>query len=371
MPPEDPPPIQGVSTAVTAFLGRTVAGPVETPTTVGSLSEFVTTFGAMSAECPLCCAVTLFFANGGTEAVIVRLDNGGQSLTASDVLAPALESQQRGIWTLRRAGRVNLIVIPPLAPGVDVPVAVWNAAIALASELNAFVLVDPPSAWASAQDAIAGVDGFVTRSAHAALYFPRVLVNDPVHVGQTMICAPGGLVAGVYARIDGQRGVWKAPAGLEADLQGVVALSVAMGSSALEALNTKGINALREVPGGRRVWGARTLMGADSLNSEWKYVSVRRLFNYIEGSVREGTQWAVSEPNAEATWQKVREQVGSFLMGLWRQGAMQGVTPGQAFFVKCDQETMTQEDIDNGRVVMMIGVAALKPAEFVVVRIQL
>jgi uncharacterized protein len=216
MPAEDPPPIEGFSTAVTAFLGRTVSGPVETPTVVRSLSEYISLFGAMSAACPLTCAVGQFFVNGGAQAVIVRLDNGEQSLAAGNFIDPALESQQRGLWTLERIPHVNLVVIPPLAPGVDVPVSVWNAAIAWAEVRRAFVLVDPPVAWASAQDAIAGVETFVTRSAHAALYFPRVIVNDPHHAGQTMSCAPSGMIAGIYTRIDSVRGVWKAPAGLEA-----------------------------------------------------------------------------------------------------------------------------------------------------------
>jgi phage tail sheath protein FI len=363
-------PIAGVTTSVTAFIGRTLAGAVETPTQVRSLTEYVSFFGAMAAQCPLCCAVGQFFANGGAEAVIVRLDNGGQSLSAGNFNDPALESQQRGLWALQRAPQVNLIVIPPLAPGVDVPVAVWNTAIALATEWRAFVLVDPPMAWSSAQDAIAGVDDFVARSANAALYFPRVLVNDPVNPGQTMVCAPAGMIAGIFARMDAQRGVWKPPAGAEADLRGVVALSVSMASNALEALNQKAVNALREVPGGHRViWGARTLVGTDGSGSDWKYVNVRRLLIFIERSLYEGIQWAVFEPNGEGLWQKIRDQVTTFLMGLWRSGAMQGATAKDAFFVHCDRETMSQDDIDNGRLRMLIGIAALKPAEFVILKI--
>jgi uncharacterized protein len=196
MPPEDPPPISGVSIAVTAFIGRTPSGPVETPTVVTSLSQFTSLFGALSAQCPLTFSVGQFFANGGTEALIVRLDNGGQPLVAANFIDPALEPQKRGVWTLEGAPQAALVVIPELAPGVDVPAAVWNAAIALAARQRALVLVDSPAAWASAHDAIAGVETFVTRDSHAALYFPRVRVTDPAHPGQALAFGPIGSVAG-------------------------------------------------------------------------------------------------------------------------------------------------------------------------------
>jgi uncharacterized protein len=371
MPPVEPPPIKGVPTAVTAFIGRTIDGPVEKPTSVASLTQFQSLFGALSAECPLTTSVEQFFVNGGTEAIIVRLDNGGQALTAANFIEPALETQNRGIWTLGRIPHFNLIVIPPLAPGVDVPVPVWNTVITLAAARRAFVLVDPPLAWTTAQDAIAGVDAFITRSLHAALYFPRVLVSDPAHPGQTIATAPSGLIAGIYARTDNIRGVWKSPAGLDAHLVGAVALSVSLGTAALEALNKKAVNTLREIPGGSRVvWGARTLAGVNELASEWKYVSVRRLVDFIERSVIEGTQWAASEPNSQVLWQTLHGQVWDFLKGLWQSGGLQGSTSNEAFFVKCDQSTMTQDDIDSGRVIVMLGLAVMRRAEFTVVKVE-
>lgn len=365
-----PPPIVGVPTSVTAFLGRTPLGPVDQPTLVQSLSEFTLAFGALTTDCPLGCAVSLFFANGGTHALIVRLDKGGQAIEEATLIDPARKSDRRGLWALDRAGRVNLIVIPPLAPGVDVPVAVWNGAIEYAQARRAFVLVDPPSSWLSAQDALSGVDGYVSRDSRAAMYFPSLLVGSSAGGTTGMTFPPGAAVAGVYARTDATLGVWHVAAGSGAQLRGSTGLSGHLTNNELGALNGKALNGIRELLGHMpEVWGARTLAGADGMGSEWKYVNVRRLMDYVEVSVEEGTRWVVSEPNDERLWAKVQAQVEAFLLNLWRQGAMQGVSASKAYYVRCDRTTMTQDDIDNGRLVMEIGIAAVKPAEFVVVRI--
>ena len=178
-------------------------------------------------------------------------------------------------------------------------------------------------------------------------------------------------MAGIFARTDTRRGVWKAPAGLEANLIGVPELSVGLTDDENGELNPKGINCLRAFPtGGRVVWGSRTLRGDDGLADEYKYIPVRRTALYIEESLYRGTQWAVFEPNDEPLWAQLRLNIGAFMNNLFRQGAFQGKTSREAYFVKCDKETTTQNDIDLGIVNIHVGFAPLKPAEFVVLKIQ-
>ncbi len=182
---------------------------------------------------------------------------------------------------------------------------------------------------------------------------------------------PCGAVAGVFARTDTSRGVWKAPAGLDATLVSVPQLSVPLNDAENGELNPLGINCLRAMPAaGRIVWGSRTLQGDDRLASEWKYIPVRRTALYIEESLYRGTQWVVFEPNDEPLWAQIRLNVGAFMHNLFRQGAFQGTTPREAYFVKCDKETTTQNDIDLGIVNIVVGFAPLKPAEFVVIQLQ-
>jgi phage tail sheath protein FI len=173
------------------------------------------------------------------------------------------------------------------------------------------------------------------------------------------------------ARTDAQRGVWKAPAGLEASFSGVQEFSYTMTDAQNGLLNPLGLNALRSFPvAGQVVWGARTLAGADQLASEWKYLPVRRFALFLEESLYRGTQWVVFEPNDEPLWAQIRLNVGAFMHNLFRQGAFQGQTPREAYIVKCDRETTTQNDINLGVVNILVGFAPLKPAEFVVIRIQ-
>jgi phage tail sheath protein FI len=181
---------------------------------------------------------------------------------------------------------------------------------------------------------------------------------------------PCGAVAGVIARTDSQRGVWKAPAGIEAILKGVSGLTVELTDEENGILNSMGINCLKTFPSGIVVWGARTMKGADDLSSDWKYLPVRRLALYIEESVYRGTLWAVFEPNDEELWSQTRLNVGAFMHDLFRKGAFQGTSPKEAYFVKCDSETTIQDDIHRGIVNIVIGFAPLKPAEFVMIKIQ-
>jgi hypothetical protein len=205
----------------------------------------------------------------------------------------------------------------------------------------------------------------------AAAYFPRLKLPDPLNNSQMRTFAPCGVVAGVYAAIDGSRGVWKAPAGIEATLEGVQGLVYKLTDNENGVLNPLGLNCFRNFPVyGLISWGARTIAGADAMASQWKYVPVRRLALFLEESLYRGSKWVVFEPNDEPLWSAIRLNIGSFMQTLFRQGAFQGSTPKDAYFVKCDSETTTQDDINSGVVNIVVGFAPLKPAEFVVLQIQ-
>jgi uncharacterized protein len=371
--------ITGVSTSIAAFVGRTVSGPIDTLTLIRSPSDFERTCGGLSLDCPLSYAVQHFFLNGGSEALIARIvhrdasgaDDESAPITDADIADPALESRHRGLWLLDQADLVNILCIPPLSRTADVMPSTWNTAIAYAKSRRAFVIIDPPSGWTTAAQATTGVDRFVNRDADAALYFPRMHAADPLRAGLLETFAPCGAVAGVYARTDATRGVWKAPAGVDATLRGVHELDVNLTEPINSQLNTAAVNCLRTFPThGHVVWGARTLAGVDAPASEWKYVPVRRLALYIEESIARGTAWAAFEPNVEPLWAQLRLDIGAFLHSLFRAGAFQGRTPLHAYFVKCDATTTTSSDVGKGVVNILIGFAPLKPAEFVILRIQ-
>jgi hypothetical protein len=241
------------------------------------------------------------------------------------------------------------------------------------------LIVDSPAAWSAnketaandAKNALASFPLTGIDSRNAALFFPRVLQADPLRKGQIDSFVPCGIVAGVMARTDNTRGVWKAPAGLDASLNGIQGLDVNLNDAENGMLNPLGINCLRSFPVyGRVVWGSRTLRGADQLADEWKYIPVRRTALFIEESLYRGTQWVVFEPNDEPLWAQIRLNIGAFMHNLFRQGAFQGQTPRDAYFVKCDKETTTQNDINLGIVNIIVGFAPLKPAEFVIIKLQ-
>jgi phage tail sheath protein FI len=207
-------------------------------------------------------------------------------------------------------------------------------------------------------------------STYAAFYYPWVIVANPLSrpgredIPKELALPPSGFVTGIYARTDVQRGVFKAPA--NETVTGAIRFQSEINFANQEVLNPLGINCLRSLPNrGNRVWGARTI----SSDPEWKYVNVRRYFNYIERSIDIGTQWAVFEPNGPRLWANVRDTIGSFLYNEWRNGALLGDTFKEAAFVRCDRTTMDQNDLDNGRLVCLIGLAVLKPAEFVIFRV--
>lgn len=200
-------------------------------------------------------------------------------------------------------------------------------------------------------------------SKHAALYYPWIRIMDPI-TRREMIVPPSGAVAGIYARNDIERGVYKAPA--NEVVRSAIGFEYTLNKSQQDVLNPEGINCFRFFEGrGFRLWGARTI----SSDPEWKYVNLRRYFAYLERSIDKGTQWAVFEPNGDALWANVRRTIEDFLLNEWQMGALLGDKPEKAFFVRCDRSTMTQNDLDNGRLVCLIGVAPLRPAEFVIFRI--
>lgn len=360
--------IAGVPTSTTAFLGATASGPVEAPRMVESFAEYEAQFGGISADLPLGYAVHQYFLNGGREALIARVVPSGATLTDADLSSPALEAQQRGLWLLDRAERLNILCIPPLSRSVDVGRATWDAAIAYASRRRAIVVIDPPAAW-TAVPTRADVTALAAGSSNAALYYPRLQATDPLRGNQLASFAPCGAAAGIYARTDAERGVWKAPAGGEAKVVGVQGPNLALSQAQLAELNAMGVNALRTLPTGATVlWGARTRAQDDGADP-FKFVPVRRLELFIESSIIGGLQWAAFEPNGPSLWERLRASVEDFLLGLFRQGALQGDTPQEAFFVRCDASTMTQHDIDEGIVNLVVGFAPLRPAEFVMIGI--
>ncbi|HKS40149.1 MAG TPA: phage tail sheath C-terminal domain-containing protein [Blastocatellia bacterium] len=503
--------ITGVATSITAFIGRALRGPTDDPVTINSFADFERTFGGLQVSYPMSYAVRDFYLNGGSQAIIVRLQKGaatsknsslkleaansglwGDSLVVtvdekgitdevasrygiakadlfnltiyedppngrvekflnvavaagsgsrrldrvlkeesnlvrvslkadktpdlpatrpaksdddqdpandkadptkfvkltggknSDPLTAATDfegakADKTGLYMLDKVDLFNLLCVPPDTRDGDTPDGFYATAMSYCAERRAMLIVDPPRAWSSnkdtaaatARDGLDDLDLSGPAARNAALYFPRVLEADPKRDGQIDTFVPCGLIAGVMARTDAQRGVWKAPAGIDAALIGIQGLEVNLNDPENGMLNPLGINCLRSFAVyGRVVWGARTLRGADQLADEYKYVPVRRTTLYIEESLYRGLKWVVFEPNDEPLWAQIRLNVGAFMHDLFRQGAFQGKTPREAYFVKCDKETTTQSDINRGIVNIIVGFAPLKPAEFVIIKIQ-
>jgi Bacteriophage tail sheath protein len=337
-------PVSDAVTEAEKKLQAALAEPVQVPATI------------TAARTALTAAIAAIAAKGSDGAV----------LEAGDYLAAG----KKGIKALEDIDLFNILCLPPDTKD-DIPGNVWDQAGAYCIDRRAMLLVDPPASWKDAGTALNGIDGVMTRIKNAAAFFPRLKGPDPLNNWQTDTYVPCGAVAGIFARTDNQRGVWKAPAGTEATLIGVPELSVPLTDAENGRLNPVGLNCLRAFPVfGRVVWGSRTLRGADLLADEWKYIPVRRTALFIEESLFRGTQWVVFEPNDEALWAQIRLNVGAFMNTLFRQGAFQGKTPQEAYLVKCDKETTTQDDINRGVVNIVVGFAPLKPAEFVIITIQ-
>lgn len=277
-----------------------------------------------------------------------------------------------GINLLDRVDIFNLLCVPAETnPGTVKSLQTYCAG------KRAFYIIDPPQLATitglrtSGPAGTGGVSVIGPDAPNAAYYFPWVSAPDPLASNRPALFPPCGFVAGIYASTDASRGVWKAPAGVDAGLTSEVGLQYVLTDLENGDLNIKAINCLREFKVyGDVVWGARTLAGDDQAGSQWKYVPIRRLALFLESSLYDGTQWVVFEPNDERLWSQIRLNVGAFMQGLFLQGAFQGASPQQAYFVKCDAENNPQSSIDMGIVNILVGFAPLYPAEFVVIQIQ-
>ncbi|TVS00162.1 MAG: hypothetical protein EA406_01235 [Rhodospirillales bacterium] len=269
----------------------------------------------------------------------------------------------------REVDLFNLMVLPPARDsGLDMA-TVYRPASVFCQRRRAFLVMDPPITWTEAQAASTGVAALKIGMVkdHAALYYPRIQISEN---GRNHFVGPAGAIAGLMARIDASRGVWKAPAGIEGDIRGVSGVEYPFSDMENGIMNPRAINVIRRFPTGIVSWGARTLDGDDNTGSEYKYVPIRRLALFIEESLYRGLKWVVFEPNDEPLWAQIRLNAGAFMHTLFRQGAFQGQTKSDAYFVKCDAETTTQTDRNLGRVNIWIGFAPLKPAEFVILYLQ-
>jgi len=321
-----------------------------------------------------------------SNAEVATTVTDGGVLTATLIQGSGVDPKT-GLFAFDRADIINLLCVPPYTvldgAGVPLPNIVGNEvlngdvqdsvrqdALAYAKNRRAIFIVDPPSNWTTKDDPDPDALG-ISLDENAALYFPRILSPDTLQEGRLGTFVPCGVMAGLMARTDAQRGVWKAPAGIEASLKGVPDLSVHLTDAENGELNPRGINCLRTFKGvGRVAWGARTMRGSDILADQWKYLPVRRLALFLEESLYRGSQWVVFEPNDAPLWAQIRLNFGGFMHNLFRQGAFQGSTPKDAYLVKCDSETTTQNDINLGMVNIVVGFAPLKPAEFVIIKIQ-
>jgi len=291
----------------------------------------------------------------------MNLANGNDNLGALDpdafVGSDGGSGNRTGIQSLEDIDEVSICMVPGMWSRT-----VHNALIQHCEILkDRFAIVDPRHPLD-----IEGVRSFreIYDTKYAALYYPWIELRDP-STRQDVVVAPSAHMAGIYARVDVERGVHKAP-GNEV-IRGISRIAQDVTKREQDMLNPRNINVLRFFPGrGNRVWGARVVTS----DSSWKYINVRRIFIYVEESIDEGTQWVVFEPNDEPTWARVRQSIANFLTTVWRSGALQGAKAEEAFFVRCDRTTMSQDDIDNGRLICLIGIAPVKPAEFVIFRIQ-
>jgi phage tail sheath protein FI len=324
--------------------------------------------------------INLSSAEGGLEDVADYSLGVGLSGQAQTGAVPGADGSVPGVGDLRgsRSGKTGFYALEDVEifnllcfPGQD-DAGLLAEATAYVEERRAFLIMDLPRTTDNLEDAKAwlAANGSL-RHKNAAAYFPRFLAADPLQSFRIRPFPASGAVAGLYARTDTERGVWKAPAGTEAVVRGSQGLAYTLTDAENGALNPLGLNSLRTFPVyGTVVWGARTLVGADQLASEWKYIPIRRLALFLEESLYRGTKWVVFEPNDEPLWAQIRLNIGAFMQGLFRQGAFQGTTAREAYFVKCDKETTTQNDIDRGIVNIVVGFAPLKPAEFVILKIQ-
>lgn len=362
-------PLEMVGTSTAAFLGECAVGPVNEPVLVTNWSQFTKHFGDFQNSEYLAHAVYGFFNNGGSRAYILNVGNWDEMSKAEAKDGKAKPPSKAalyigtdngpgtrtGLKALEDIDDINLVA----APGQTDPV-IQDAVLSHCENMRyRFALLDSPEVIEKG-----GVDKLPKPrdSKYGGYYFPWVEVYDPFK--GNIFQPPSGYMAGIYARNDAERGVHKAPA--NEVVRGAIGLKYTITRGEQDLLNPKGINCIRSFPNrGIRVWGARTI----SSDASWRYVNVRRLFNMVEQSIELGTQWVVFEPNDPRLWKRVTRDISAFLLRLWRQGALFGKTPEEAFFVKCDEETNPPEVIDAGQMIVEIGMCPVKPAEFVIFRI--
>jgi len=291
------------------------------------------------------------------------------------------QNNQKGLYQLEKIDIFNLLVIPrDTFLAIDLPLD-YAAIFNYVADRRAFWVLEVPPAKLAVWDGMIvrgqpGIENVINTDfanpgdlgRNAAVFYPDVFFPDPLLGLRPTQFGPAGAVAGIFARTDASRGVWKAPAGTGATVTGLVGLTAKLTDATNGIANLQGINCFRDFPpGGTVLWGSRTLRGAQALAAAFKYVPVRRLSLYVYESIRRGLQWAVFEPNDESLWATIRDRVDDFMTNLMRQGAFQGSTKKDAFFVRCGLgDTMTAQDIDNGICNVQIGFAPVKPAEFVV-----
>lgn len=349
-------PIETVSTSTVGFLGESKKGPVNQVVFCPNWTTYVKNFGDFADSEYLAHAVYGFFNNGGARCFIINVGLGTEEKRPARFIGSDNGPGERsGLFAFDDVEEINIVA----APGQTNP-AITDAVLTHCEKNRyRFAILDAPEIIESG-----GVDklGKPRDSKYGAYYFPWIEVYDP-EKGNIFI-PPSGHMAGIYARSDAERGVHKAPA--NEIVRGALGLKYDVTKGEQDILNPKGINCIREFKNrGIRVWGARTI----SSDPEWRYVNVRRLFNMVEESIENGTQWVVFEPNDHKLWKQVTRNISAFLLRVWRDGALFGQSPEEAFYVKCDAETNPPEVIDAGQMICEIGLCPTKPAEFVIFRI--
>jgi phage tail sheath protein FI len=373
-------PIAGAGTSTAAFIGivpDTIKNPdgdaiaaVGEVKLITNFTEFKTSFGDFSEDSDqsiLAHAVYGFFNNGGTRCYVTRLARKTTSTTdAANVVTvttdyTALVDIADALALLEPIEEIAIVA----APGFTDDTHYAAIAVHLGYMKTRFAILDTPRDLDAYTTALAKAGTAMPATSDAsAVYFPWIEVYDKAS-DDTKYVPPSGHIAGLYARVDAARGVHKAPA--NEVVRGAVGLKYSVSARQQDGLNPHGVNVIRKMNGAIRVWGARTV-GGDA-NTEFKYINVRRLFNYLHGSIDQGTQWAVFEPNDAALWAKITRNVSAFLKGVWETGALFGEKQEDAFYVKCDAETNPPESRDLGQVITEIGVAITRPAEFVIFRL--
>lgn len=364
-----PPPtrrLEPTPTSVTIFIGRTASGPMFTPVACQSLQDYDSTFSPTNPHGDLSRAVRLFFHNAGPRCHVVRIRNRE---VQEDRPPRAADYRDVLVAISIEVPDFNLLVLPR-DDGVDPATQqeIWRMASHFCREKRAMLLIDAPSEWAGlvdVQDAWSDLgilrirEGLALES--AAMFYPRVMVRDGDAEVPTGCC---GAMAGLMTSFDDAHGVWTPAAGLDAVIAGIKGLEHETTEDDASLFGSEGVDVLRSLPEGIVSWGARTMAG--HTGSWWKFIPVRRMALFVEQSIERGIEWVASEPNDALLWQGIQANVGSFLDDIWKRGALEGDTAEKAYFVKCDAETTTEDDIARGQVHFHVGFAPMRPEEFMV-----